>query len=144
MLGKALVDERVVGRKQIEQAAILAKDARHEKRRLGRERLPQRFVEREDHRIGLHGLDVTQLQPLTGKVRHQRVGARILDHPPHLLFQHRSVSQPPVFGEIEQLAIGNAAPEEKRQARGEVDVGDATGISGPAKAGPCAGRCLRG
>ena len=45
MLGEALVDERVVGRQQIEHAAVLAHDALEQQLGFARERLPQVVVE---------------------------------------------------------------------------------------------------
>ena len=120
-----LVDEGVVGRQQIEEAAIVAEDARDEERRLGEEGAAQRFVEREQHRIRLHRLDVSQVQPLTREVRHQRVGARVVEHSPHLMLQHRGIAQPRALGEIEELRVGNGAPQEERQPRRELEVADA-------------------
>ena len=125
VLGEPLVDEGVVGGNQFEQAAVFADQARDEELGLGEERPAERLVEREDDRIRLHGFDVSQLQPLTRKVRHEGVGARIVEHPADLALEHRWIRQPSSLRHLEQLGVGNGAPQEERQARGELDVADA-------------------
>ena len=130
VLGEAFVDERVVGRQQIEQAAILADDARDEQFGLLHERRSQRFVERKDHRIWRRGLDVAQMQPLPGEIRDERVGPRVGKHALHLLQQHRGISQPAPLREVEQLIVGNAAPQEKGQTRGQLDIAHRIGLAG--------------
>jgi hypothetical protein len=79
-------------------------------------RLAQRLVERKNHRVRLHRFDVPQLEPLAREVRHQRVGARVVEHPPHLTLEHRRIFQPAAFGQIEKLDVGNRAPQEEREA----------------------------
>ena len=68
--------------------------------------------------------DVPQVQPLPGEVRDERFGSLVGQHALNLLLQHDRILQPAAFGEIEQLIVGNAAPQEKRQTRRELEVGD--------------------
>jgi len=68
VLCEALVDERMVGRQQVEQTAIFADDAADEELRFFHEGRAKRLVEREDDRIGRRRFDVAQVQPLAGKV----------------------------------------------------------------------------
>ena len=66
------------------------------------------------------------IQPLAGEVADQRLGARIGQHPPHLLLQHRRVVQLALrSARSQQLVVGNAAPQEERQPRRQLQVADA-------------------
>ena len=77
MLGHALVDERVVGRQQFEHAAILAHQAFEEELGLAAERLAKRVVViGVKERVGQDLVDILQAQPLRGKARRERLGAR--------------------------------------------------------------------
>ena len=49
---------------------------------------------------------------------------RIGQHPPHLPVQHRRVAQPAALRDVEELVVRNAAPEEERQAGGQIEIGD--------------------
>ncbi len=60
----------------------------------------------------------------------KRVGPRVGEHALHLLLQHGGISQPALLGQVEQLIVGNAAPEEKRQSRGQLDVAHRIGLAG--------------
>ena len=42
-------------------------------------------------------------------------GLRILQHSLHLLLEYRRILEFPLCSDVEQLVIGNAAPQEKRQ-----------------------------
>ena len=125
MLGQPLVEERVVGRQQVEHAAVLAQDARDEQLVSLRNAWRSASSNGRMTRIRLDGLEVSQVEPLAGEVRHQRFGARIVEHAPHLLLEHRRVLQPALLGQVEQLLVRNAAPQEERQPRRELDVADA-------------------
>ena len=117
------VDERVVGGQQFEQAAILPHDAADEQLRFAAERAPQIVVELgKAPAIRLELRDVAQMQPLAGKVVHERRGPRVRQHPPHLLIQHRRILQPAALGELQQLIVGNAAPQEERQPRRQLEI----------------------
>ena len=79
-----------------------------------------------------HFVDAAQIQPLRGEIVHERLGrARIGQHPPHLLFEDRRLGELPALGQVEQALVGNAAPQEKRQARGDFEVAQAI-AAGPA------------
>ena len=78
MLRQPLVDERVVGRQQIEDTAILTKDAVEEQLGLSLERLPQLVVPvRIVDAVGRRRRQVAQIQELLTEVGDERVGARI-------------------------------------------------------------------
>ena len=113
MLGQPLVDERVVGRQQIQKTAIFAEDAGDEELGLLHERLAQELVEWEDERIRFDRFDVSQVEPLPGEIGDQRIGTRIGQHAAYLLLQHRLVLQLAALREIEQLIVGNTAPEKE-------------------------------
>ena len=93
---------------------------------LAAERLADVVVEvREQQQVRRDLVQVAQLQPLTGERVHQRVGARIGDHAPHLRFEHARRAQPAGDRQVQQLVVGNAAPEEERQPARQLEIGDA-------------------
>ena len=135
MTRQALVDERVVGSIEIEDAAILAHEAVEEQFRLAAHRGGEVVVEiRIEVRIGMNLLDVLQSQPLRGESRSERIGPRIGQHAPSLLLKCRA-GQLPLSGQREQLLIGRRAPQEERQARRKIRVGDAICAARPHVAG---------
>ncbi len=107
-------------------AAILMHDAADEQLGFLAHRQPQIVVE-----IGEHGnrrrpgLQRTQVQPLPGEIDHQPVRLRVRQHPPHLLLQHRRFVQFVLGRYVDQLVVGNAAPQEERQARRQLQIADA-------------------
>ncbi len=126
VLGQPLVHERVVGAQQLERAAVLAHDVAEEQLGLAAERLPDVVVEiREQQQVGRDlRLQVAQLQPLTGEIVDQGIGAFVRDHAAHLRGQHARLAQSAGRGQIQQRLVRDAAPEEERQARGELQVAD--------------------
>ena len=70
-------------------------------------------------------LQVAQHQPLAGEVVHERPRLRVRQHPPHLLLEHRRLAQLALRGERQQLVVRNAAPQEERQPRRQLEIGDA-------------------
>ncbi len=57
--------------------------------------------------------------------------ARVVgQHAAHLLLEHGGILEAPLHGRIEELIVGNAAPEKKRQPRGQLEIVDAIGIAG--------------
>ena len=95
-------------------AAILAHDARKEQFRLATECLSQLVVEvGKVRRIRLVALEVSQHQPLAGKVVNERAGLRVLQHPPDLLSEHRRLAQFALRRDGQQLVVRDAAPEKK-------------------------------
>jgi hypothetical protein len=124
MLGDALVDERVVRVHQVHDIAILAPDAVEEHPRLVLEAGAQVVVEiRELHRVGLLRLQIAQEQPLAGKVGRQPLGPGIGQHAPDLALEDARRAQPPLAGHLEELIVGDAAPEEEGQPRRQLVVG---------------------
>ena len=120
-----LVHERVVGVEQIDERPILAHDAVEEELGFPLERPRQRVaVVRVEERVR-HDVDQPpQRQPLPREVDGEGPRPRIGQHPPHLLFEHRRIPQLVRVGEVEQLVVGPAAPQEERQARRERQVAD--------------------
>ena len=53
--------------------------------------------------------------------------ARIGEHPPHLPIEDAGSRSLSANRQVEQLIVRDAAPEEERQARGELDVGETIG-----------------
>ena len=99
-----------------------------EQLRFAPEGLPQVVVEVREHpRVRARRRQVAQVQPLPGEVRDQRFRATVGQHPLHLLFEHRRLVQLPGGGQIEQFLVRDAAPQEKGQARGELQIADAIG-----------------
>ena len=128
VLGQALVQERVVRLQQVEHAAVLAQDALEQQLRLLAEGLPQVVVEvGEQAQVRGDRIQVAQVQPLAREVAHQALRARVGQHAADLPFEHLGLAQLAALGQVEQLVVRDAAPEEERQAGGELDVGDAVG-----------------
>ena len=113
-----LVQEREVGVEQVEHAAILADHRREEQLGFARHRLPQTLVEIGKQAIvGVLDRDeVAQVEPLPGEILDQCVGPRIGEHPLHLGLEDPGSLELPAARQIEQLIVGNAAPEEERQS----------------------------
>src|SRR5688572_5944359 len=124
--GQAFVDERVVGAQQLHRAAVLSQDVAEEQLRLAAERLADVVVEVGEHQqVGRDlRLEIAQLQPLPDEVTHQRIGTFVGDHAPYLRSQHARLTELPGDREIHQRLIGNAAPQEERQPRCQLDVVD--------------------
>ena len=82
-------------------------------------------VVREQERVRMDLVEVLQPQPLRGEARGERLGARIGEHALALRARASSASES-LFccGELEQLVVRDAAPEEERQPRREVEVAD--------------------
>ncbi len=126
MPGQALVDERVVRIQQIEHAAILAHDAVEQQLGFALERLPQIVVEVRKHQeVGVPVPQLAQEQPLSGEIGDERARPRVVQHPSDLLLERRGVLELALLGGLQQLLVGNAAPQEKRQARRQLEIGDA-------------------
>ena len=60
-----------------------------------------------------------------------RFGARIGEHAPHLAHRGRAGVRSAAAGRgLDELRVGHGAPEEERQPRREIEVGDAIGLAG--------------
>src|SRR5687768_16766313 len=123
-----LVNERVVGIEQLDDRPILTDDGAEEHLGFAAERLAQVVV--EARRLGLDVSQLPQIQPLTGEVFDQRVGLRIGKHARHLALQGCRVAQAALARKLEQLVVRNAAPQEERQARRELEIADAVDAAG--------------
>ena len=139
-----LVDERVVGRQQVEHAAVLAHRRCSKKQlRLALQRLPQVVVEVGELVLaGHHVPQVAQMQPLPGEVADERRGARVGQHPPAPAARATAGSvEAPLPRRRQQLVVRHAAPQEERQARSQLQVADAVRRS---QRRPSAGRVRPG
>src|SRR5690606_31784330 len=126
MSRKPLIDERVIGRQQLENAAVLANDAAEEELDLAPEGLAQRAVEvREQLDDGLARRDAAHVEPLPGEVLNERLRAGIRDHPLHLLLEHGRIAEAAFGRHRDQLLIRNAAPEKEGETRRQLEVADA-------------------
>jgi len=106
-----------VGGQELENAAVVAQLALEEQLGLSPQRLSQVVVEgRKQQPVRRGRAQVAQIQPLTGKVFRECARARVVQHPLHLLVQHRWVAQPTSHCQIQQRVVRNAAPEEERQS----------------------------
>ena len=141
VLGQPLVHERVVGRQQVEHAAVLADEAVEEQLGLALHRLRQRVVVLRIQQVVRDDLvEVLQAQPLRREARRQRLRPRVGQHAPHLLLEAGGRAQRAGWPRLQQLGVRRRAPQEERQARGQIVVGDAVGLRGSRIAG---GACSR-
>ena len=121
--GEPLVDEGVVGVEEVEHAAVVAQGAGEKQGRLVPECLDEVVVEVGiRHRVALDVLEVAQVQPLHGEVVDERPGPQVGEHAPDLLVEDRRIAQPARLRRVEQGVVGDAAPEEKGEPRGDLDV----------------------
>ena len=90
MLRHTLIQECVVGVEQVQDAAIFAHDRCKKQFGLPFHRSPQDYSSKPLNRLrsGEATRQVADLQPLAGEIFHQRLRARIGQHPPHLRGQH--------------------------------------------------------
>ena len=112
---ETLIDERVVGVQQIQDAPILAQRAVQEQFRLLLKRIAQVLVEvREDVRIGQHTAQPAKLEPLRREVVHERsLGPRVGQQTPGLLIEHLRLSELAAGRQVHELAVGKTPPQER-------------------------------
>ncbi len=125
VLGQPLVDERVVGVQQFDDAAIFADDGVEEQLHFAPHRLPQRVVEvgiNQRQRTG--ALQAAQVQPLAREILRERFSPRVLQHAADLPLEHHRILEPALARERDELIVGAGAPQEERQAGRQVQVGD--------------------
>ena len=95
--GKALVQERVVGPQQLQDARVLAQLALDEELCFSLERFAKIFVEfGKQVRIRRHAAHIAQHQPLSEEIRDQRLRAAVGQHPADLVLQHSGFLQFPL------------------------------------------------
>ena len=124
VLREPIVREGVIGQQQIGDAAILSKLIGDEQLGFLRHRFAQVFVEFGIQlRIGDEAGNLAQLEPPCREPLDERIRARIAQHAAHLLLEHRGIFQLAARGRIQQLLVGNAAPQEERELRREVQLG---------------------
>jgi hypothetical protein len=66
-------------------------------------------------RLGTYVFQLAQEQPLTREIRHERLGARVGDHPPYLLLQRFRILQTTARSQRHELVVRDAAPQEEGQ-----------------------------
>ena len=126
MLGKALIQERIVGTEQIENTAVLAENAGDEELGFFAEGGAQVLVEAaEDVGIGLQIFERPQVEPLAGEVLDQRVGVRRGEHARRLGLDYRGFTQVC----FKQFVIGNRTPQEEGKARRHFRGAEAVGTA---------------
>ena len=114
MLGEPLVQERVVRSQQIEHTSVFANDAVEEEFRLAPERLAQVVIKvRKYHWQGPDALHAAQIQPLPGEVDCEGLRARIRQHSPDLLLEHRRILEFSLAGDVDQLIVRARTPQEE-------------------------------
>ncbi len=93
MLRQPLIEEGVIGVQQFQQAVVLAQYILEEQRRFRTEGLLQGLVEFRKH-VGIRfgQFQIAQIQPLPREIIHQGLRPRIVQHAPHLLFEHHRIA----------------------------------------------------
>ena len=114
MARQPLVDERIVRGQQLQNATVVLQLTRDEQLGLLLHGVTQVLVEvREGIHIGNDARDFSQLQPLIGKIIDQGARAGVAEHPPNLLIQDRRIVEPATDSQLEELVVGDGAPEKK-------------------------------
>ena len=130
------VDERVVGRQQLQHAAIGVDDVIEEQLGFALHRVGQRrVVTGIRQRVGMDLVEILQPQPLRGEARRQRLRSRIGKHPANLLVEDRGRPERAETRDVQQLRVRRGGPQEIRQARRQLEVTDAVVPAGPRRCG---------
>ncbi len=125
---QALVHEGVVGIEQAQHALVLEDDALEEHFGFALHRLAQVVVEvGEDIGVGLQAAQVAQEQPLSREVAPERPRPFVLEHAANLLLDDGRFAQAAGDRQVQQFVVRDAAPEEEREPRRQLDVVDAIG-----------------
>ena len=77
--------------------------------------------------IGLEAVQIAGLEPLAAEIFDQRARFRIEQHAMDLRVEHFGIAQAMLAGELEELVIGQAAPQEIGEARGELEIVEMAG-----------------
>ena len=80
--------------------------------------------------VGHDGLELVDVEPAQREARDERLGARIGEHALDLRFDDVGSPRSPAAASFKQLLVGPAAPEEERQARGELEVVERERLAG--------------
>ena len=119
MARELLVEKCLIGCQQIDDAAVLFQLRVEKELHLPDERDAQVVVEPGELlvQIGRQQPDVAGLQPLFEEVLHQRrARTRVGQHPSDFSIEHSRLVQLAADRRVEQCIIGDAAPQEKREA----------------------------
>ena len=71
------------------------------------------FMQPYDEVVAMWRRCIAHAQPLKREIRRQCLRARIRKHSTHLLLEHGGIFQLALYGDINQLIVGDAAPQEK-------------------------------
>jgi hypothetical protein len=82
----------------------------------------------EQPRVRTDRSEVSQVEPLLGKIVHQRLRPRVGKHAPHFLLELDRLLQFAVNRGVQQFVVRNAAPKEEGEARRQVEI--AEGVRG--------------
>ena len=74
--------------------------------------------------LGVDRVDIAQPQPLSGEIRREVERAAIGEHPARLLLELSRLTQLAPNGGVEQFIVRDAAPQEKRQSRRQIEIAD--------------------
>ena len=108
VLREALVQEGITRVQKLAHGPVPAQDVIEEQGRLGLHSVAQLGAPvGELLRIGLHHVEVAQLQPLAGEIGGDRGGAVVTQHAFDLRVEHVAGVQLAGLGECEQLVIGH-------------------------------------
>src|SRR5436190_21491952 len=125
MQRQTLIDESVVCRQQIEDAAIFADDTVDEQFHFTLECFAQRLIEvRKLNSVRIDVVDIAHLQPLERKIRNQRLRFWISQQPSDLLLEDPGIRKFSCRCDVEKLIVGQPAPKEERQPGGEFEAAD--------------------
>ena len=128
MLGEPFVEKGIVRAQQVDHAPVLAQLALDKQLGLALKGLAKVFVEQgKQVRVGGDAADPTQRQPLADEIVHERRRAPIGQHAPHLPLEHTRLGERAAGCDVEQLVVGEAAPEEERHPRSELEVAEPVG-----------------
>src|SRR4051812_31304647 len=119
MSRQLLVEKRLVGRQQIDDAAVLLELSIEEQLHLPGKGDAQVVVEPGELLVQIRRQqpDVAGLQPLLEEVLHERrARTRVGEQAPPLSIEYGRLVQRPADGGIEQRIVGDAAPQEEREA----------------------------
>ena len=67
-------------------------------------------------------MDVAHRQPLLDEVVEKARRPAIGEHPVDLLLEDGRILQPAARGEVDQLVVGHAPPQEERQPRRQLEI----------------------
>ena len=142
VLRQALIEERVVRVQQIQHAAVFAQDVLEEQLGLLLEALAQAFVE-----LGEDVRDRASAAPdcecrATARRNSTTSALRRADRPAAGVPAGRARPGPSacLFGQVQQLVVGNAAPQEEGEPRRQFQIADAVHAAGRAARGSCSMR----